>query len=539
MTSSETDTSVLERDAGLVLVVDDDEQLRRLYKLYLEPAGYEVIEAATSKDALVILEEASGGVDAVVLDVHLGAESGLDFLKTALKEHPHLAIIVSTVSRTVEHAIFALKNGAFDYLVKPVVREDLLLSVRNAVQRGQMTRELSARRVLDPGALPADADFVFASPAMRAVVGVVDQVVDSSVPVMILGETGTGKEVIARRLHKRSRRRNAPFITVNCASIPKELTESELFGHEKGAFTGAVTRKAGRFEEAANGTILLDEIGELDPMVQAKLLRVLQENEITPVGGKTIPMQARVVVATNRDLSEDIRTGRFRADLFYRLNVITLRLPPLRERREEIPLLAAHLLDKFVRTDGLPRRVLGEEALEALRAHPWYGNVRELENTLKRTALLCSKSTIGAVDLALAAPETLGSSADVTPTRGAATTFAVIPGGAAAAQGTAPTGAPSGPAPSAPGAAMIAFGGAHGATLAAAPSAFGGASTLGGLGALGPAGAEPVRKLEEYEAELMRRALAETRGNVAAAARRLGIGRSTFYRWAQRYNVPL
>ncbi|MFO0727614.1 MAG: sigma-54 dependent transcriptional regulator [Myxococcota bacterium] len=454
---------------GVVLIVDDDPDLRTLYRLTLSGAGYECLEAGSGSETRELLAETAGGVDAIILDVALGPhESGLDLIQELRGQHPDLPVLMSTASRAFEHAVQALKSGAFDYLVKPVSREDLLLSVRNAVDHKQMRRELSVRRSLHKAVPWNAADMVVASPAMRALLEIVDQVAGSSVPVMVLGETGTGKELIARRLHQRSKRRSAPFIGVNCASLPRELAESELFGHDKGTFTGAVRKQTGRFEEAGEGTIFLDEIGELDLQIQAKLLRVLQEAEITAIGGRTTPFRGRVVVATHRRLEDEVAAGRFREDLYYRLNVIMLRLPPLRERAEEIPLLASHLLSRFVRADSLPDKTLDPSALEALELRSWPGNIRELENVLKRAALLSKGPLINLEDLGLS-PETT----------------------------------PSLPPP----------------RPSAAP--------------------EAVRPIQDYEPELLLRAIAETHGNVSEACRRLGIGRSTFYRKVRRYGISL
>jgi DNA-binding NtrC family response regulator len=469
-------------DAGMVLLISSDLEAIGRYRALLGPEGYEVSSASSIDAAREVLAQSHGYADLMLFDFSIASgERAEQFLAETRRAFPQIPVAVVTASKSLEHAIFALRQGVFEYLLEPIVPEEMLIAVRNGVERAQMSRELSVRRALDPSLLGSIEDGVFASPAMRNIAGVVEQVKDSSVPVMILGETGTGKEVVARLLHKSGKRKDAPFIGVNCASLPRELAESELFGYEKGAFTGAQEKKTGRFEEADGGTIFLDEVGELDPAIQAKLLRVLQENEVTPIGGKPRQIKTRVLVATNRDLADDVRQGRFRADLFYRLNVITMRLPPLRDRKEEIPILAVHLLERFVLRDGIPPKTLAVDAIALLQAQPWAGNVRELESTLKRSALLTRGRVIGAQDLVLATSQ------------------------------ESPSKAPSGPA--------------RPATGPVAQPIF-------------PEG-ESVRRLSEYERELMMRALAETRGNVSAAARRLGIGRSTFYRRAERYNLPI
>jgi two-component system response regulator AtoC len=353
--------------------------------------------------------------------------------------------------------------------------------MRAAVARGQMGRELAVRRLLDPTPLTSTRA-VFAGPAMRAVLGMLEQVKDSSTPVVILGQSGTGKEVVARELHARGRRATGPFVALNCAALPATLVESELFGYEKGAFTGANARKKGRFEEAQGGTLFLDEVGELDLTVQAKLLRALQEREITRIGGTTLKVDCRVVFATHRDLRADVRAGRFREDLYYRISVIIVQLPPLRERREEIPVLASHLLERIAREEGTPPKQLTPEAIEALCRRPLRGNVRELENILRRSVLLSRRDELGPDDLAFGQesipPEALPSPVLIAPP----------------------------PAPSEP------------------PE---------------PPEDEGVRPMKEFEKEMMLRALAQTGGSVTEAARLLGIGRTTFYRRAKKFDIPL
>ena len=464
-----------ETGLGTVLLVDDDREILDFYESVLRAAGFETYAAGSAEEARQELRWERGlGIDAVLLDLRMPGESGLEFLRSSRPHLGEIPVVVATTSARVEDAVAALKLGAFDYLSKPIEVPDLVLTMTHAVERRQMIRELSVRRALDPADKLVDGDAVFASPAMRAVLGVVDQVADSAVPIMVLGESGTGKEVLARTLHRRSRRAERPFVAVNCAAIPTELVESELFGHEKGSFTGASSSRQGRFEQARGGTLLLDEVGDLDLSIQAKLLRVLQEKEFYRVGGSapTRVEDVRVVVATHRDLDEEVRQGRFRQDLLYRLDVITIRLPPLRERREEIPVLVHHLLDRFVKAEGIARPRFSESAIRALQAQDWPGNVRELENVIKRTCLLGRDEEL--------TPEMIRWESAVVPT-------------------SAP---PASPAPS--------------------------SETPG-----------PVVRLKDLEAQMMMRALAETRGNVSEASRRLGISRATFYRKASRYGLPV
>lgn len=458
---------------GTILVVDDEPVIRRVARGVLEGEGHEVLEVASVADARALIESADApSIDAVLLDVMMPGESGVTLLTELRARNANVPVVMATASGDVRHVIAALRNRAFDYLLKPIDAAELRLVMRNAVARGQSARELTARRLLDPTPL-ASTHAVFAGQAMRAVLTMLDQVKDSSTPVLILGESGTGKEVVARELHARGRRAKSPFIAVNCAALPSNLVESELFGFEKGAFTGAAARRKGRFEEAGTGTLFLDEVGELELAVQAKLLRVLQEREVTRIGGSTIRTECRVILATHRDLQADVRAGKFREDLYYRVSVIVVRLPPLRERREEIPVLAAHLLDRIAREEGVPRKHLSQEALDVLGARRLRGNVREVENVLRRSVLLSPNVEIGLADLAF--------------------------GDDALHAEEAPT-------------------------EEVAP-----ASDEEGL----------VRTMRETEKEMLLRALAQTGGSVTEAARVLAIGRTTFYRRAKKFDIPL
>ncbi|MEW5847405.1 MAG: sigma-54 dependent transcriptional regulator [Myxococcota bacterium] len=470
-------------DPPSVLVVEDEPVQRALITDLLVLEGFTVQSAVDAAAAWRVLEHTSGlGVDAVILDVNLPVEGGLQLLPRIRALQPHLSVIVVTASATVDQAVFALKNGAVDYLVKPLLPEALSSVVRNAVERTRMGRELAARRAIDVRAHLSMANAVFASPAMESVLRMVEHVKDSSVPVLITGESGTGKEIVARLVHQLSHRRDKPFVAINCATLPQELAESELFGHERGAFTSAHTRRQGRFEEAGSGTVFLDEAGELNPLLQAKLLRVLQEREFTRVGGTTIRSEARVLVATHRDLRAEVKAGRFREDLYYRLDVVTLHLPPLRERRAEIPVLAVHLLRRFAQEENRPEQALSADAVKLLQAHTWPGNVRELENVLKRSALMCRETVLTAEDLLL--PVEMRAQVD-------------------------------------------------------AVDDVTGEWELDGAARTGNVATAPVRRLRDEEAQLMMRALAETGGNVSEAARLLGIGRATFYRRAKRYQLPI
>ncbi|HET9933986.1 MAG TPA: sigma-54 dependent transcriptional regulator, partial [Polyangiaceae bacterium] len=298
---------------------------------------------------------------------------------------------------TVETAVQAMREGAYDFVEKPLKRVTIVKSVRKAAERHLLVAE--NRSLRQEIRLLKHRDIVGQSPALRRVLDIATQAAPSTATVLILGESGTGKELIARFIHSKSARANGPFIAVNCAAIPESILEAELFGHERGAFTGATTRREGRFARARGGTLFLDEIGELSPAVQVKILRVLQEGEYEPIGGRTEKSDARIVAATNRDLLAEVEAGRFREDLYYRLNVIALTAPPLRARREDIPLLADHFLGVYCKKNGRARLSVAPEVLTKLSDYSWPGNVRELENVIERAAVLCPSDVIGLGDL--------------------------------------------------------------------------------------------------------------------------------------------
>ncbi|WP_025322432.1 sigma-54-dependent transcriptional regulator [Deferrisoma camini] len=377
-----------------VLVVDDDASLRRILEYNLAQEGYAVATAASGEEALERLEKAS--FDLVVTDIKMPGMDGMDLLRRIKAESPETQVIVITAFGTIEMAVEAMKAGAAEYITKPFNRDELKLAVRKALRIRNLEAENVRLRQEVRRSEGVDR-IVGDSPAMQAVYRLIEKVADSDASVLITGESGTGKELVARAIHRQSRRADRPFVAVNCAAIPRELLESELFGHRKGAFTGAIRDKKGRFEEAAGGTIFLDEIGEMPLDLQPKILRALQEREITPVGSnEVIRVDARVVAATNRDLEAEIEEGRFREDLYYRLAVVPIHMPSLRERPEDVPLLVAHFLKKLA--PGKTIRVT-PEALEALQRYPWKGNVRELENTIERLLVLRDSDTIELEDL--------------------------------------------------------------------------------------------------------------------------------------------
>jgi two-component system NtrC family response regulator len=380
--------------AEKILVVDDDASLRRVLEYNLAKEGYAVLTAESGERALALL--AAERVDLLITDIKMPGMDGMDLLRRVRQAAPETQVIVITAFGTIEMAVEAMKAGAFEYVTKPFNRDEISLAVRKALRLKSLEND-NARLRREVGTKYGLENIVGDSPQLQQVFRLIEKVADSDAPVLITGESGTGKELVARAIHYRSQRAERPFVAVNCAAIPRELLESELFGHRKGAFTGAVRDKVGRFEEAGGGTLLLDEIAELPVELQPKLLRALQEREFSPVGGSgAVRFEARVVAATNRDIEGDVAEGRFREDLFYRLAVVLIHLPSLRERPEDIPLLVAH----FLRTHGGGRKVaVSREAMDALKRHPWRGNVRELENIVERLLVLGDAGLIRLEDL--------------------------------------------------------------------------------------------------------------------------------------------
>ena len=371
-----------------ILVADDDRAIRMVLNQALIRLGHDV--RMTGNAATLWRWVANGEGDLVITDVIMPDENGLDLIPRIKKIRPYLRIIVMSAQNTLLTAVKATERGAFEYLPKPFDLRELVNVVERALT--QPPQELAAAADDD---LEDQLPLIGRSPAMQDIYRVIARLMGTDLTVMIVGESGTGKELVARALHNYGKRRNAPFVAINMAAIPRELIESELFGHERGAFTGATARSMGRFEQAQGGTLFLDEIGDMPLEAQTRLLRVLQEGEFTAVGGR-IPIRAdvRVIAATHHDLRNLIRQGLFREDLFYRLNVAPIRLPPLRERTGDIPALVRHFVALAVR-EGLPPKRLDDEAMDGLRAYRWPGNVRELENLIRRLAALYSQEVIG------------------------------------------------------------------------------------------------------------------------------------------------
>jgi len=393
-----------------VLIVDDEPGVRDAVRMVFEDTC-EVLQAATGEQALEVLQ--GNEVDLVMLDHRMPGESGIDVLPRLLAVDPSIVVVLATAVRDVRMAVEAMRRGAYDYLTKPFDVEEIRLVVRRGLEKRALAREVvSLRSALAEGPPPAPNGFeamVGRHPVMVRIYQLIAQIGESAVTVLITGESGTGKELIARAVHHQSGRRGAPFVAVNVAAIPETLLESELFGHEKGAFTGAIARKLGRFELAHGGTVFLDEIGSMRLDLQAKLLRVLQEREIERLGGsRPVPVDVQVLAATNVNLRQAVRERTFREDLFYRLNVVPIHVPPLRERRDDIPRLVRHFVRKIARESRRDVRDVSAGALDALTRYDWPGNVRELENVIHRAVVLARGPVIQLQDVPLdvAMPET-------------------------------------------------------------------------------------------------------------------------------------
>jgi two-component system response regulator HydG len=384
-------------EPATLLVADDDPGLRESLERTLTREGYRVVLASDGRAALERVQ--AGGVDLIVTDLRMPGLTGLELLRAAKAIMPDVDVILLTAFGTVEEAVKAMKDGAYDFLTKPFRREQLIKLVDKALERRDLIEQNKAlKKQLED--IRAKGQMIGSSPSFRRMLTLVEQVADSSATILIQGESGAGKELVARAIHERSGRRNGPFVAVNCAALPETLLESELFGYEKGAFTGAAGRKDGRFELANGGTLFLDEVADLSLVTQPKILRMLQEGEFERLGGtRTIQVDVRIVAATNQDLADMVKERRFREDLYYRLNVITVRVPPLRERHEDIRLLAQHYLRVYAAKNGRTLDGFSNEALERLESYRWPGNVRELENLIERMVLLARKDRIDAEDL--------------------------------------------------------------------------------------------------------------------------------------------
>jgi DNA-binding NtrC family response regulator len=401
-------------DAITVLVVDDERSNVESLEKIFHREGMRTLAASDAKRALELVR--THRVHVVLTDLMMPGTTGLELLRATKQVAPDVEVVLMTAFGSVEAAVNAMRDGAYDFVEKPLKRLSIVKSVRKAAERQRLVAE--NRSLKDEIKRLAHREIVGSSPALRRVIDVATQAAPSQATVLVLGESGTGKELLARYIHERSARARGPFVAVNCAAIPETILESELFGHERGAFTGAVAKKEGRFAKAAGGTLLLDEIGELSPTVQVKLLRVLQEGEYEPLGGNTTKSDVRIVAATNRDLLAEVAAGRFREDLYYRLNVIAITAPPLRARREDIPLLVDHFLGLYCAKNGRQRLHPTRGALERLADYAWPGNVRELENVIERAVVLSRNDTLSEGDL----PDHIASAA---PSAGTPLTFEI------------------------------------------------------------------------------------------------------------------
>ena len=374
------------KTSPLILIAEDEDLMRAIVSRLLEGAGYRVAAAANAEEALERF--AAEDVALTITDIRMAGMDGLTLLDRIKDIDAEALVIVMTAYSSVDSAVAALRKGAYDYITKPFVNEDLLQSVKNAIRQRELFRENRAlRRELDRRY--SFAEIIGTSEALQAVFRLVEKVAGTNTNILIQGESGTGKELIARAIHHNSPRAERRFVAINCGALPETLLESELFGHTKGAFTGAVGNKPGLFRSAEGGTIFLDEVGEISAAMQVRLLRALQEHEVTPVGSSSaVSFDARVICATNRDLEKDVAEGRFREDLFYRLNVIEIHLPPLRERREDIPLLVRHFISRTAREQQREEKALTPTAMSALINYGWPGNIRELQNAIERAFTL-------------------------------------------------------------------------------------------------------------------------------------------------------
>ncbi|MDO8288491.1 MAG: sigma-54 dependent transcriptional regulator [Parvibaculum sp.] len=498
-----------------ILIVDDDPAQRRILEEVVNRDGYRAVPVDGGEAAIAYLEGPSGAeISLVVLDLVMPGVDGMEVLKRVHPHKPNLPIIVLTAHGGIETVVNVMREGATDFVIKPVSPERLHVSMRNALKVNALTGEISRLQKKQSGRMTF-GDLIARSQGMDQVIRLGKRAAQSNIPILIEGESGVGKELIASAIQGEGDRAGKPFITVNCGAIPENLVESILFGHEKGAFTGANDKHAGKFQEASGGTLFLDEIGELPLDVQVKLLRALQQGEVDPVGSKKpVKVDIRLISATNRDLLQMVKEGRFREDLYYRLNVFPMNVPPLRQRKDDIPDLVAHFIRRLSAEEGKPVVGISREAMTMLMAFDWPGNVRQVENTVFRAIVLCDGDMLEVSDFPQVASLVEGYAAAAIPS-GMRDTSHAAPQPASQAYISSVAQPAAQPAYAAP---------ENRNTLAE----FAMSNFSDGIAITDDAG--NMRKLEDIEAELIRLAIDKYKGHMTEVARRLGIGRSTLYR---------
>ncbi|MDZ7627679.1 MAG: sigma-54 dependent transcriptional regulator [Parvularculaceae bacterium] len=487
-----------------ILIVDDDPTQRRLMRAVCEKAGYPVLQSDSGEAALQLLQGEQGQeVSLVMLDLRMPGLGGMETLKRAKAYRDDLPVIVLTAQGGIDTVVEAMQSGATDFFVKPASPERVIVSINNALNISTLKGEVSRLKRKRDGAL-AFGDLIGASAALRNVQRLGERAAASNIPILISGESGVGKEMIARAIQGSSERAGRPFITVNCGAIPENLVESILFGHEKGSFTGAHQRHIGKFQEADGGTLFLDEVGELPSDMQVKLLRVLQESEVDPIGSKRpLKVDVRVISATNRDLAEEVKAGRFREDLFYRLNVFPVHVPPLRERTEDIPALVDHFIHRYNAEERRDVRGVQHEVLSVLMRQPWPGNIRQLENTIFRAVVLAETPYLTARDFPLLSSEFETAGVDMGPP--------LLDDFGAPEPDEAPA--------------------------AARPLAGNSSTAFENVEVFDRDG--HLRTLEAIERDLIQLAIDTYEGRMSEVARRLGMGRSTLYRKLREHGLEV
>ncbi len=487
--------------ASRVLIVEDDPAQRRILEELVKRFGFDPLAVDGAVKGLDLLRAPTGGtIELVILDLNMPGMDGMEFLERLQGIRGDLPVIVQTAQGSIETVIKAMRAGADDFVVKPISPERLKVSIQNLLKVNALTEEVKRLNKKVGGALTF-GDLIASSPNMANVMRLGRRGAQSTIPILIEGESGVGKEMIARAIQGESERAGKSFVAVNCGAIPENLVESILFGHEKGAFTGATSKHNGKFLEADGGTLFLDEVAELPLDMQVKLLRAIQEGEIDPVGSRRpIKVNIRLISATNRNMIEMVKAGQFREDLYYRLNVFPIMVPPLRDRKEDIPALADHFVTRFAAEEGRKVRGITPDALSLLKAYAWPGNVRQLENTVFRAIVLCEGDTLEVQDFPQIASLVEGFEVKIPPAP-ALPPKPALPQGAAAMTGTSAVRS---------GSTAVSDGVALGIPVV----------TDGGH----------IRKLEEVEADMIRLALHRYRGQMSEVARKLGIGRSTLYR---------